>query len=204
MDVEAGKVTHFNGLNNHMHTTAYAPDEDCESHWTYGEITELPLRAETNTMQDLMAIVKSELGPDAVVETDQELVISLSCSVCNTEEKVLKPMSEVSFEAAHCPTCGEMREVVMSHLITGEEDYLHHTLFNLGIPPLHIVRANNGDEYRFYELTGDLADSLHFSDFSEHERRPNTDGGSGRVRLGDAVADTPQKQAKTKTIRLLD
>ena len=204
MDVEAGKVTHFNGLNNHMHTTAYAPDEDCESHWTYGEITELPLRAETNTMQDLMAIVKSELGPDAVVETDQELVISLSCSVCNTEEKVLKPMSAVSFEAAHCPTCGEMREVVMSHLITGEEDYLHHTLFNLGIPPLHIVRANNGDEYRFYELTGDLADSLHFSDFSEHERRPNMDGGSGRVRLGDAVADTPQKQAKTKTIRLLD
>lgn len=205
MEVQAGKVTHFNGLNNHVHTTAYAPDENCESHWTYGEIIELPLRAETNTMQDLMAIIKSDLGPEAVIELDQELVLSLSCSVCNTEEKVLKPMSAVSFEAAHCPNCGEMREVEMSHLVSGEESYLHHTLHNLGVPPLHILRANNGEEYRFYELTGDLADSLHFNDFSEHEQRPHMDGGSGRVRLGEPVTAEPEGGERgTKGIRLLD
>src|SRR5512138_3347361 len=39
MPVEPGKVTHFNGLNNMMHTTAYVPREECESHWTYGDVT---------------------------------------------------------------------------------------------------------------------------------------------------------------------
>ena len=50
MPVEAGKVTHFNGMVNEMHTTAYSPREDCESHWTYGDITELPARAERTTL----------------------------------------------------------------------------------------------------------------------------------------------------------
>jgi hypothetical protein len=30
------------------------------------------------------------------------------------------------------------------------------------VPSLHIIRAHNGVEYRFYELTGDLPDALHF------------------------------------------
>ena len=50
MPVEPGKVTHFNGMVNEMHTTAYSPKDDCESHWTYGEITELPARAERTTL----------------------------------------------------------------------------------------------------------------------------------------------------------
>src|SRR6266487_419872 len=46
MPIEPGKVTHFNGMVNDMHTTSYVAREDCQSHWTYGEITELPARAE--------------------------------------------------------------------------------------------------------------------------------------------------------------
>ena len=38
LPVEAGKVVHYNGLTNEMHTTAYLPREGCESHWIYGEI----------------------------------------------------------------------------------------------------------------------------------------------------------------------
>ena len=38
LPVEAGKVTHFNGMNNDMHTSAYSAREDCECHWTYGEM----------------------------------------------------------------------------------------------------------------------------------------------------------------------
>jgi adenylyltransferase/sulfurtransferase len=165
MDVEPGKVTHFNGLVNHMHTTAYVPREDCESHWVYGEITELPLRAETATLEDLLTIARNDLGPDAVIELDQEVVLELECLGCSTKEAVLKPMSDVSFESAHCPNCGAMREVNLTHLVAGDEEFLHHTLASLGVPPLHILRVNNGEEYRFYELTGDLAETLHFSHF---------------------------------------
>ncbi|HEY6074213.1 MAG TPA: ThiF family adenylyltransferase, partial [Anaerolineales bacterium] len=156
MPVEAGKVTHFNGLVNEMHTTAYVAREDCESHWTYGDITELPARAERTTLADLLRIARADLGPDAMIELDQELIISLECPNCHTIEQVLKPLSEVSFEAGHCPTCGLLRETTLTHVITGEENFLHRTLASVGVPSLHIVRAQNGVEYRFYELTGDL------------------------------------------------
>ena len=186
MDVEAGKVIHYNGLTNHMHTTAYVEDKDCESHWIYGGVTELPLRAETTTLGELLDIARSDLGPEALIELDQELILSLECSGCQLTENVMKPISEVSFEAGHCPNCGEMREVIMTHAITGEEDFLDRTLVSVGVPPLHIVRANNGIEYRFYELSGDLPTALHFAHFEDttpEEENP----AEGRIRLGKKI-----------------
>jgi molybdopterin/thiamine biosynthesis adenylyltransferase/DNA-binding transcriptional regulator YhcF (GntR family) len=167
MPVEPGKVVHYNGLVNEMHTTAYSARDDCESHWTYGEITELPARSERTTLADLLRIARADLGPDAMIELDQELITQLECPNCHTVEMILKPLSEVTFEAGHCPTCGELRESTLTHIISGEEKFLHRTLFSVGIPPMHIVRAHNGVQYRFYELTGDLQDSLHFHHFEQ-------------------------------------
>ena len=162
MPIEPGKVTHFNGMVNEMHTTAYSVREDCESHWNYGDVTELPARSERTTLDDILRIAWADLGLDAVIELDQELVTKLECKTCHTVEETLKPLSEVTFESGHCPTCGELRETSMTHLITGEETFLHRTLASVGVPSLHIIRAHNGVEYRFYELTGDLPDALHF------------------------------------------
>ncbi|MFN2145121.1 MAG: ThiF family adenylyltransferase [Anaerolineales bacterium] len=204
MDVEAGKVTHFNGLVNHMHTTAYMPREDCESHWVYGDVTELPLRAENATLNDLLTIARNDLGLDAVIELDQEVVLELECLGCSTKEAVLKPMSQVSFESAHCPNCGAMREVNLTHLITGEEEFLHHTLASIGVPPLHILRVNNGEEYRFYELTGDLEEALHFSHF---EGKPVEDSRPirERIRIKEEVqVETERQNPASGKIKLKD
>jgi molybdopterin/thiamine biosynthesis adenylyltransferase/DNA-binding transcriptional regulator YhcF (GntR family) len=202
MPVEAGKVTHFNGYTNHLHTTAYLPDADCESHWIYGEVIELPLRAETNTLSDLLAVAQSDLGSDAIIELDEEVVLSLSCMNCNTVEHVLKPMSDVTFEAGHCPTCGQMREVNLTHTIRGDEDFLDRTLASLGVPLLHILRAMNGSEFRFYELTGDLEEALHFNDFAEaiHVVPPVP-----RVQLGATVEEpVSNEEPEDKKIHLID
>ena len=214
MSVEPGKVTHFNGLTNMMHTTAYVPREDCESHWTYGEITELPARAERTTLQDLLRIARSDLGPQAVIELDQELVISLECPNCHTMEQVLRPMSQITFEAGHCPTCGILRDAQFTHTITGDENFLHHTLSSVGVPPLHILRAQNGLEYRFYELTGDLAEGLHFRHFEHngsdvlpigerirlksevHPMDVSVSSAKGRIRLKD---ETPKSTVTVKS-----
>lgn len=197
MPVEPGNVLHFNGYTNFMHSTAYLPDPNCESHWIYGEVTELPLRAETNTLRELLAIAKSELGEDAILELDQELVLSLNCATCNTVEHVLKPLSDVSFEAGHCPTCGQMREVNLSHSITGSEDFLDRTLLSVGVPPLHVVRATNGVEFRFYELSGDLPTALHFNDFDEAVPGLH----APRVRLGEAVDEA---EPEGRRVHLID
>jgi molybdopterin/thiamine biosynthesis adenylyltransferase len=115
LPVEAGKVIHYNGLTNEMHTTAYLPREGCESHWIYGEIIELPLRAERATLTDLFKVVKADLGDGAVLELDQELVLSLECPLCHTITPVLRPLAQVSFEEGHCPECGTLRETSLTH-----------------------------------------------------------------------------------------
>jgi len=204
MPVEPGKVVHFNGLTNHMHTTAYVPRDECESHWTYGEITELPARAERATLEDLLRIARADLGPEAVIELDQELVTSLECPNCQTIEEVLRPVSEITFEAGHCPTCGELRDAQFTHMITGEENFLHRTLANVGVPPLHILRAHNGIEYRFYELNGDLPEALHFRHF-EHTGPEKPQKIGSRIRLKEEVkpVDLPTNPAQNR-IRLVD
>jgi hypothetical protein len=205
MPVEPGKVVHFNGLTNHMHTTAYVPREECESHWTYGDITELPARAERTTLEDLLRIARSELGEQAVIELDQELVTSLECPSCHTVEQVLRPISEITFEAGHCPTCGILRDAQFTHIITGEEAFLHRTLSSVGVPPLHILRAQNGLEYRFYELTGDLPEALHFRHFERNGAEPLQIG--ERIRLkGEEVplSGVPATTPVRSRIRILD
>jgi adenylyltransferase/sulfurtransferase len=205
LPVEPGKVVHFNGMTNDMHTTSYNVRDDCESHWTYGDITELPARAERTTLDDLLRIARADLGNDAIIELDQELITKLECPNCHTVDEVLKPLNDVSYEAGHCPTCGLLREATMTHVITGDENFLHRTLASVGVPALHILRANNGSEYRFYELTGDLGETLHFRHFEsslkvevtprihiQKEKNVNKDGstirlrGRNRVRLRDS------------------
>ncbi len=186
MPVEVGKVIHYNGLVNDMYISAYKADENCESHWTFGDIVELPARAEQTTLEEFLRIARADLGSDAVIELDQELVLSLACPLCHTHDEVLRPLSEVSFEEAHCPVCGTLRETQMTHLITGDESFLHRTLASVGVPPLHILRVHNVHEYRFYELTGDLPEALHFRHFEKSA--PETETGlHPRVRLGEEV-----------------
>jgi hypothetical protein len=55
----------------------------------------------------------------------------------------------------------------MTHTITGGEAFLNRSLASVGVPDLHILRALNGQEYRFYELTGDLPEALHFRHFEQ-------------------------------------
>jgi adenylyltransferase/sulfurtransferase len=196
LPVEAGKVIHYNGRTNDMYTSAYLPRDDCESHWVYGQVTDLPLRAEHTTLAELLRLVQADLGDEAAIELDQELIVALECRVCGTTDRVLKPLAEVSLRAAHCPTCGELRETHMTHRITGEEDFLDRTLASVGVPPLHILRAHNAEEYRFYEMTGDLPEALHFRHFE------GARGDGRRIRLGTEIrlADPGPRRAKGRVV----
>ena len=201
LPVEPGKVIHFNGMTNEMHTAAYLPREDCESHWTYAEIVEIPARAEFTTLDEMLRIVQADMGPEAVVELDHELVTSLACPSCGTKDEVLRPLPQVSFESAHCPVCGTLREAEMTHQIAGHEPFLKRTLASVGVPPLHILRARNTSEYRFYELTGDLPAALHFRHF-EGAESAGLQGVQDRIRLGAEVPleDDPRNPARGRVV----
>jgi ribosomal protein S27AE len=61
-----------------------------------------------------------------------------------------------------CPNCGAKRDMNMTHRITGEEDFLDRTLAQIDVSPLSIIRARNGQEKVYYEITGDKAAFLTF------------------------------------------
>jgi adenylyltransferase/sulfurtransferase len=215
LPVNYGSVTHFNGMTNEMHTTIYVEREDCESHWTYGNIIELPdCTAENTTLREMLTIARRDLGAEAALELNQEIVLELECPTCQTRTEVFRPVSRVSFEEGICPTCGNLRQVHMTHLITGSEPFLERTLWSIGVPPLHIIRARNSREYRFYELTGDARTALHFSDFSSGtaaERQDFTVRPAAfmqpqpRIKLGERSTPAPSKQtSSTGRVRLGD
>lgn len=194
MPVQAGYVTHVNGLINDFHTTAYTPDENCESHWVYGDITELPnVKAATTTVAELLRMAREQLSGEVLIELDQEIVTRLECPRCETVTEVYKPISQVSYNEGLCPGCGELREIHMAHVITRDAPFLSRTLLSIGIPPLHIVRVRNEQEYRFLELTGDLPDTLHWSHFAGGARSPYATRirlhPRPRIKLGEVVAD---------------
>jgi hypothetical protein len=167
-------------------------------------VVELPARASLTTLGEILEIARQDLGDEAIIELDQELILSLECPVCKTTEHVLKPISQVSFQAAHCPVCGTLREIQMAHSISGEEPFLERTLASVGVPPLHILRAYNAQEYRFYELSGDLPEALHFRHFEKPPVEPAAEINT-KIRLGEELAlDELAEKPFNGRITLLD
>jgi molybdopterin/thiamine biosynthesis adenylyltransferase len=161
--VLAGQGLIFNGLTNHVHTTAYPVKEMCLSHYIYPEPLELPKhRADNTTLAEMLAVARTHLGEDAVIELDYELVVTLKCYRCNVEERVLKPQGKVFVEDAICTSCEQAMIPETLHRITGTEDFLDSSLFELGIPPLHIVKATGDAGSKYFELTGDVESVLDF------------------------------------------
>jgi adenylyltransferase/sulfurtransferase len=156
MEVQPGKAMMINGLTNDVYMTEYPVKEMCMSHATMSPIVSLPqAAAETTTLGELLAIGREQLGSEAVLEFDGELVVSMTCPQCGREEPVFRRMARLYENAATCPHCGSRREMTMTHRISGDEPFLDRLLRDVDVPPLSIVRARNGKERVFLELTGD-------------------------------------------------
>lgn len=164
MEVQPGKALMINGLTNDIYTTEYPVKEFCMSHSTLDPIVELPeASADKTTLAELLAVARERLGPEAVLEFDSELVVSMVCGSCGNVEPIFQRMARLYEEAAVCPHCGTKREMQMTHRINGTEDFLDRTLAQVDVPPLGIIRARNGSERLYFELTGDEATFLQFA-----------------------------------------
>lgn len=164
MEVQPGKALMINGLTNDIYLTEYPVKEFCMSHSRLDPIVELPeATAAGTTLSGLLATAREQLGPEAVLEFDSELVISMVCGSCGNEEPIFKRMARLYEDAAVCPTCGAKREMRLTHRIIGEEEFLDRTLAEVDVPPLGIIRARNGGQRLHYELTGDKATFLQFA-----------------------------------------
>ncbi|MCP4363247.1 MAG: ThiF family adenylyltransferase [Chloroflexi bacterium] len=163
MEVQPGKAIMINGLTNDIYTTEYPVKNGCMSHSMLEPIIELSqaTTAET-TLTDLLAIARQELGAETVLEFDGEIVTTMECPDCNESAPIFKKMARLYEQESICPNCGRKREMNLTHRITSEEDFLERTLTQMDLPPLSIIRARNGSEHVYYELTGDKEAFLTF------------------------------------------
>jgi len=150
-----GKGLFFNGLNFDSYVVSYDKKEECLSHEFYDDIKELPLSVDTTSLGQLIKKVSDEVGNDATIELEKELVYKLDCENCNTEEDIFKTLGKVTEDEARCPGCGVIRELNMTHFIYGKEEYLDLKLSQVGIPGMEIITIRNGKQKSHIELTGD-------------------------------------------------
>ncbi|HNS39995.1 MAG TPA: ThiF family adenylyltransferase, partial [Promineifilum sp.] len=91
MEVQPGKALMINGLTNDIYTTEYPVKEFCMSHSTLDPIVELPeASADKTTLAELLAVARERLGPEAVLEFDSELVVSMVCGSCGNVEPIFQ------------------------------------------------------------------------------------------------------------------
>ena len=163
MEVQPGKALMINGLTNDIYTTEYPIKDGCLSHSRLKPIVELSKNsAQSTTLAELLEIARESLGPETVLEFDSEIVVSMKCEECAKETGIFKRMGRLYESEFECPNCGGRRDMHMTHRIDGTEDYLSRALANFDIPALGIIRANNGKERVYLELTGDKDTFLSF------------------------------------------
>jgi adenylyltransferase/sulfurtransferase len=164
MEVQPGKGLLINGLTNDIYTTEYPVKEMCMSHSRLEPIIERPdVRADKTTLAELLAIAGEELGEEVALEFSGELVVAMTCNHCQEETPVFKRMARLHEGETACPTCGSPRDLVLTHRITGEEDFLDRTLVEVDVPPLDIIRARGAKNHVYLERTGDRETFLRFA-----------------------------------------
>ncbi len=164
MEVQPGKAVMINGLTNDVYTTEYPVKVGCMSHATLEPIVALPeATTAKTTLADLLGIAQKALGDTAVLEFDGELVTTMTCTGCGQTFPIFRKMARLYEHDAVCPNCGSRREMNLTHRISGQEDFLNRTLADVDVPPLSIIRARNGNERIYYELTGDKETFLAFT-----------------------------------------
>ena len=160
LEVLSGRGFLFEGTAHQSHLVTYTQKEDCPSHEPDEPITTLPNRVDRTTVGEFLDRVRADLGPEAVVETNHDLLASLHCPKCGREEPRLASLGKVTQRQARCPACGGDRVPNTFHVIDGREGFLDQTLGQIGVPPWDVLAGRRGLEQQFYEFIGDRGDVL--------------------------------------------
>jgi adenylyltransferase/sulfurtransferase len=152
----------FDGALHNSYVVKYKRKPDCPSHDAYDPWEVLPWSAATTRIGDFLEKVRGDLGKDAVIELNQDVLASLHCEKCGEEEAVWASLGKVTEKQGRCPKCGENRSPRTFHTI-GEEDsagLLDRTLAGIGVPAWDVLGGRAGLNQRFYEFQGDRAGVL--------------------------------------------
>lgn len=148
----AGKGFVYNGLTNDSYVVTYATKDEALTRDSY-ELEELETVAPGTTFGRLLERAVGDLGEEAHLVLEHEILRSLSCGSCATSEAVDRPTSALPAGAALCPTCGEERRLELLHRVgRSDGELLDLTPADLGLPRGDVVTAAAGSRRRFFLL----------------------------------------------------
>lgn len=75
--------------------------------------------------------------------------------LAGVQRRLYTPVHKLKGETLVCPDCGATMQFETIHSIHGDEDFLDKTLFEIGIPLLHIICGRVGMNALYYEFTAD-------------------------------------------------
>jgi len=156
LEIPKGKGIVYNGLTYECYVIEYSKKNNCLSHEHYEDIIELNNGVGNTTFRELLKLAQKELGKDAVLELDRDIVTKLHCAKCKEESGIFRVLGKITVEEGKCPKCEEIRNLRMTNIISLKDEFIDKTLGEVGIPPLHIIGARNGRKTKYFELTQDL------------------------------------------------
>lgn len=160
MPTLSGQGFVFDGTYHQSYTVTYTRLADCPSHEADEPVVVLPWRTGETTVRTLLERVRNDLGADAVIEVNNDLLSGLECSHCQVIEPLLSSLGKVTESQGRCPDCGQHRTPQVYHTIDGTEEFLDRTLAEIGVPLWDIVAGRLGMSQKFYEFAGDAPDLL--------------------------------------------
>ncbi|MFI5454663.1 MAG: HesA/MoeB/ThiF family protein [Isosphaerales bacterium] len=156
LDGIAGQGFIFDGTHHQSYLVSYTRKSDCPAHEADLPVEVVSWRVGSTRVGDLLERVRSDLGPEAVIETGRDLLASLHCTGCREHEPVFASLGQVTEAQGRCPRCGQPRTPAFFHTIDGRNaDLRDLTLSEIGIPPWDVLGGRAGMDRRFYEFRGD-------------------------------------------------
>ena len=160
LPVMKSKGFFYNGLTHDSYIVNYPRKLECQSHETFDNIEETDLSAKTTTLRQALEFVRARLGPEAYLDLGRELIVSLTCVGCGTQDPCYRPLGSLTEKEATCPLCGSIRGLDLIHAIYGDENYLDLSLSEAGVPLFDIITGRAGMDEIHFELSGDRDEAL--------------------------------------------
>lgn len=158
MPAPVGQTFVYNGYTHEIYvTTQEARNNDYHQHdsqETHIKVVEVGLTNRDSALA-FLTTVRKQLGDNAVLNLANNLVGNMTCRECQTQDFALRPLNKMTTAELACPTCGDEREMELLYKIEGHEKWLDRPMVDLGISPLAILFANDGDRWGYFELSGD-------------------------------------------------
>ncbi|MBM3176141.1 MAG: ThiF family adenylyltransferase [Chloroflexi bacterium] len=161
-EVMSGGGISFYGTTNELLRTAYSRSEECPVHSSPTAIVPIDRKVGSTTFGQLLQEASGQLGEEARIEFDFDLVVGLSCS-CGERQKLLGRRNALKRNQVMCSRCGEIMAMDLTSEISRlSTELMDKTLSQAGIAPFDIVTIKGNNAQLRFEFIGDEAEMLNY------------------------------------------